>query len=166
MNLTHLHLLTNHIPVFGIFFTLVLLGAGMLLRNSTLKFTALIIAVVASLATLPVMITGESAEDAVEQIAGVTEAAIHEHEESAEFASWAMYAAGAVAAGALLMRKQDKVFGKLTAALLVLSAVNFAIVARTAYLGGYIRHAQEFGQQTGAGQEQPGGNNNEAEDKD
>jgi hypothetical protein len=162
MNLTHLHLLMNHIPVFGIFFTFVLLGAGMLLRNSTLKFTALIIAVVASLATLPVMTTGEEAEDAVEKITGVTEAAIHEHEESAEFASWMMYAAGAVAVSALLMRKRDKLFGMLTAALLVLSAVNFAVVARTGYLGGYIRHSQEFGQQTGVGQ-QPAG---EHEDKD
>lgn len=166
MNLTHLHLLMNHIPVFGIFFTFVLLGAGMLLRNSALKTTALIVAVVASLITFPVMLTGESAEDAVEQIAGVTEAAIHEHEESAEFASWAMYAAGAVAAGALLMRKRDNVYGKLTAAVLVLSAFNFAIVARTNYLGGYIRHAQEFGQQTGAEQQQPQGDNNETEDKD
>ncbi len=164
MNLTHVHLLLNHAPVFGIFFTFILLGIGILRRNSTLKFTALIIAVVASLATLPVMLTGEEAEDAVENIAGVTEASIHEHEEAAEFASWAMYAVGAVAAGALLMRKNETMYGKLAAAALVLSAVNFVAIARTAYLGGYIRHAQEFGQQTGAGQPPPGAN--EAEDKD
>lgn len=145
MNATHLHLLLNHIPVFGVFFAVFLLAVGYWLKSQAFKTTAMFVTVVASLLTFAVMQTGEAAEDAVEKIAGVTEAAIHDHEEAAEFAQITMYLAGAVAAAGLVFRKREKIYNMAAMGLLVVGLFGFAVVARTNYLGGYIRHAQEFG---------------------
>ncbi len=150
MNVTHFHLLINHAPVFGVFFVIILLTAGFWLRSSTLKTTALCIALIASILTLPVMRSGDGAEHAVKNIPEITKASVHEHEESAELAQWTLYLSGLIALLGLIKRNNDSLYNKIALLLLLVSIVNFALVARAAYLGGYIRHAQEFGSQSNA----------------
>lgn len=65
MNLTHLHLLLNHLPVVG-----TICGAGLLAftlsrRSNDLKRAALGLLVISALVAIPAYLTGEPAEDGV-----------------------------------------------------------------------------------------------------
>lgn len=145
MNAAHLHLLLNHAPVFGIFFALALLGLGRLRRSEELSRLGLLALVVSAGAALAAMLTGEPAEEAVEHLAGVTDRAIHAHEEAAELAAMATYAGGAVALAALFFFRRTGVGPRLTTLALVVSLAAFGLMARTANLGGQIRHPEIAG---------------------
>src|SRR5262245_10921687 len=82
MNTAHWHLLLNHIPVTGVVLGTLVLIAGQLLKNDTVRRTALGIFVFASLMAVPAYLTGEGAEEMAEKLPGVTETAIEAHEES------------------------------------------------------------------------------------
>ena len=73
MNWAHIHLLSNHIPVLGALFGLLLLAWGTLRRNEAIQRAALATFVVAALFAIPVFLTGEPSEKAVEHLAGTGE---------------------------------------------------------------------------------------------
>jgi hypothetical protein len=87
--------------------------------------------------------TGEGAEELVSTLAGVSEAAIEPHEEAAEAALFAAMALGVLALAALVVparmaqARRAAVIGSL-----VMSAATFGLAARTANLGGAIRHPE------------------------
>lgn len=81
MNTAHWHLLLNHLPVIGIVIGTLILIAGFLFRNGIIKKTALGVFVFAALFAIPAYLTGEGAEETVEKMPGVTEAAIENHED-------------------------------------------------------------------------------------
>lgn len=97
MDATHMHLLTNHIPILGSAFGFVLLLIGMLLKNKTVEMTALTTIVALALFTLPAYFSGENAEDTVEQYAAADKHELEEHEEHAETTLWLMMATGLMA---------------------------------------------------------------------
>ena len=141
MDLTHLHLLLNHFPIIG-----TLIGGGVMLwgmaRNQkTIQAVAAVIVMAMTLMAIPVYLTGEPAEERVENVPGISESALEEHEEAAELAIWVMAAAGIASLAALLLqyRNSSKVPFS-TATLLTLLA--FAAMARVGYLGGQIRHTE------------------------
>jgi hypothetical protein len=68
MDATHVHLLTNHIPILGSFFTFALLMVGMLIKNRTVEIVALSTLLVVTLGTVPAYLSGEEAEHAVEHM--------------------------------------------------------------------------------------------------
>lgn len=143
MDLTHLHLLLNHFPIIGTIIGIALMAYALLRKQILLQNTALLLWLVMAILTLPVMKTGEEAEESVEHLVGISERTIHEHEEAAEYSSWLMAGLGVFSLGGLLLRKQT---GKASALLIrlafVLSLVVFASMARTGYLGGLIRHTE------------------------
>ena len=143
MNAAHLHLLLNHLPVIGTLFTILLLAIGVATKNTSLVRTSLVFFPLLALTAVAVMLTGEPAEHLVKQLPGVAKAAIHEHEEAAEMATYALGALG-VASLALLvaLRKRPRLPAGFALALLAFSLVPAAAMARTAYLGGQIRHSE------------------------
>ena len=88
MDATHLHLLFNHVGILGLLFSACILLVAILLKSGILKRTAMTGFVIAAVAAAVTMNTGEGAEETVEHISGVAEAAIHEHEEAAESTIW------------------------------------------------------------------------------
>jgi uncharacterized membrane protein len=143
MNAAHLHLLVNHAPVFGVVFALALLGFGRYRRSEDLTRAGLLTLVVAALASLVAMLTGDAAEDPVERLAGVSKAAIHAHEEAAELAAIVTYVGGALALGGLALRRRaTRVAARMAGLAAVAAVVAFALMARAANLGGQIRHAE------------------------
>jgi hypothetical protein len=150
MNAAHLHLLLNHAPVFGVFFALVLLGLARLRRSDELARIGLGTLVISGLAAAAAMVTGEPAEHAVEHLAGISERAIETHEEAAELAALATYAGAVIALGALLLRRRIAVAGRLRLLALLAALAAFSLMARTAHLGGQIRHPEIVG--TGPGE--------------
>src|SRR5688572_23069651 len=97
MSFVHLHLLLNHVPVIGIVFVLGVLLAALWRRNSDVAKAGLSALVAVALDTVAVFFTGEPAEEAVENLAGVSDAVIHAHEDAALYSFIATGAAGAIA---------------------------------------------------------------------
>ncbi len=140
MSAAYLHLVTNHIPVTGIFFGLALLAVATFWKSADLQRFSLWFFVLVGLATLIVYFTGEPAEEVVEKIAGVAKEAIEEHEDAALF--------GLIAVEIIAVLSVLGLFSGLARrrwfmpALLVIVLWASAVLARVAYLGGQIRHTE------------------------
>lgn len=152
MNGAHLHLLVNHIPVFAVVFGLIALAWAILRNSNEMRWAAIALFVLAGLSGWLAMETGESAETIAEKLAGVTKGLIHEHEEAADFAN---VSATVLALGAILLAVISRLkpnFLNLTQRLLLLVAIfSSTVMARTAYLGGQIRHSEIRNQSSPAG---------------
>lgn len=142
MNWAHIHLMLNHIPVLGTGFGLALLAWGMVRRNDGLQRAALAAFVVVALAAIPVYLTGEPAEDMVEHLAGTAEPAIEVHENAALVSLIGVELLGAIALAGLFLSRATWAPVALTRAALVVSILTAGLMARTANLGGEIRHAE------------------------
>lgn len=135
-----LHLLANHLPIIGTMAALLVVVLGMLRKNDGAISTGLIIYVVMAVAVVPAYLSGEEAEERVENIAGINESAIHEHEEMAELSLWLTSLSGLLAIGALFTRsKQSALAPKFALAFVVLAVIAFGQAARTGHEGGKIR---------------------------
>lgn len=144
MNGVHMHLLVNHLPVIGSIFAILMLIWSLIRKNTELTRAALGLFVIAAVTGLAAYFTGEPAEHAAEEIAGVTRSAIHSHEESAELATILLGGYGVFALGALLyLRSRAAVFPRKLAMLaLVLSFIPAGAMGWTANQGGKIRHPE------------------------
>lgn len=146
MDSTRVHLFITHLPVFGLFLGFLALTYGLIRKDRQVKIVSLSIVLVATIGAFIAFQTGEGAEETAEHIAGVSEDAIHEHEESAEFAIVFFYGVGILSMVALYLETKAKRYAKeLSIAVLALSAVTFFLVAQTANLGGKIRHTEIVG---------------------
>ena len=143
MNATHIHLILNHIPVLGTAFGLGLLVFGLWRKSDELKKTASGIFVIVALATVPVYLTGEPAEDGVKSLPGVSQAFMERHAEAAGVGFTGVLVLGVVSLAGLVFFRRGKMlpvwFG---GSLLVASLVVSGLMAWTANLGGQIRHSE------------------------
>ncbi|MGC1244126.1 MAG: hypothetical protein WA874_21225 [Chryseosolibacter sp.] len=143
MDPTRVHLFITHLPVFGLFLGFLALAYGFIRNDRQVKIVSLSIVLIATIGAFIAFQTGEGAEETAEHIAGVSEDVIHEHEESAEFAILFFYGVGILSLVALYLEAKSKRYAReLSLAVLALTAVTFFIVARTATLGGKIRHTE------------------------
>lgn len=153
MNLTHVHLLLNHIPVIGVGFALLLLVASLLKKSDDLKRASLWLFILSALVALPTYFTGEPAEETVERLPGVSHAIIESHEEAALFALLAIEVLGVLALAALfLYRRSENLARLLVLASLVVALVAGGLMGWTANLGGQIRHTEIRSQTAGDAQ--------------
>lgn len=143
MNDAHLHLVLNHLPIVGLLISFLALTAGFILKNQTVKRTALALVIFASLTTIPAFYTGESAEDIVENIPSISETLIHDHEENAEYFFTLMIILGGIAAITLVVDFIDKSWSKMLYLLLFVAILYCAYVAKNVGTsGGEIRHPE------------------------
>lgn len=143
MNTAHLHLLLNHVPVLGTIFGLLLLLWALLRGRDELKRLSLGVFALSALVALPVYLTGEPAEAAVEHLPGVAESLIERHESAAALSLVAILITGGVAlAGSLLFRRAEKLPGWVSAGVLALALCAAGLLGWTANLGGQIRHPE------------------------
>ncbi len=145
MNLsaTHLHLMLNHVPVLGTIFVLIVLLWGLVRRSREITSLGLLFTVILALVTIPVYLTGDPTEHQQRHAPWFDRDRAHEHEEKAERGLIAVLATGAVALGALFVRRGGRpgnaaVTGLATAGVAV-SAVLFALAALE---GGQIHHEE------------------------
>ncbi len=88
-------------------------------------------------------LTGEGAEETVENIQGVIEATIEQHEEFALFALIALILLGVTSIlGFFLTMRKSPLTRTIAFVILFISLISFGLVARTGYLGGQIRHTE------------------------
>ena len=143
MNAAHLHLLLNHVPVIGVAFCLLLALYAFMRRSRELEATALWAFVLVAVLTVPVYLTGEPAEEIAESLPGVSEAVIEPHEESALLALAAVEVLGLLALAMLMAGRLGGGRPRwMFVMVLVLAFVASGMMARTANLGGQIRHTE------------------------
>ena len=143
MNWAHVHLIINHIPVIGIGLLILLFIVAMVRKNKGLITVALAFIILISLATIPVYLTGEPAEEVVEDMPGISEELIEEHEEQAEIAFILVEVAGGLALITLIARRySDKLGQRLGILTLLVLIVSGGLLGWTANLGGKIHHEE------------------------
>lgn len=142
MNWAHVHLIINHIPVIGVPIAFAVLAWGWGRRSKDVMKLGLMLITVISALTIAVYFSGEPAEEVVEGVAGVSESVIEEHEEAALFAAIGVSVVGILALSGLVAFRDREISPRYTALLLTLTLVTTVILARTANLGGEIRHSE------------------------
>lgn len=145
MDAVHLHLLTNHVPILGSAFGLMLLFITFFLRapSQQLRNAAYLLLLVSALGAFVANISGEGAEEAVEHLAGVSEDPIDAHEDAAPFAVAFATLAGALALAGLGLSAFKPVWnGRMALAVTLAALLAFASSARVGWLGGKIRHTE------------------------
>ena len=143
MNQAHLHLIVNHLPIMGSLFALVLLGVGLLRRNTILTQAGLVAVLAAGLLCLLPQLTGEGAAKIIQDQPRVSRALIQNHAAAAEQGFWALEGAAALGLFGLLLLKNNSPKGRLLAWLtLATVALSFGLLARAGNLGGQIRHTE------------------------
>ena len=143
MNQTHIHLVITHLPVIGSILGAFILIYGMLTKSCDTKNSAYFIFIFCAIGAVIAYITGEAAEETVENIAGVSEAMIEKHENAAKIALASMIFLGFSALIALVLSYKKSVFAKSFSYItLIISLIAFGITIYTANLGGKIRHIE------------------------
>ncbi|OKL38524.1 hypothetical protein [Pontibacter flavimaris] len=141
MDLTHIHLLLNHFPIVGTLIGGMVMLWGVAKKQKNIQNTAAAIVLAMALIAIPVFLTGEPAEERVEDLTGISEPMVEEHEEAAELAIWIMAAAGVASLAALALRHKSSSKPAFTLATLI-TLLAFAAMARAGYYGGQIRHSE------------------------
>jgi hypothetical protein len=142
MNAPQIHLMMNHIPVVGVLFTGLALAAGLIARSGAILRLGLATLVLVALAAIPVFLSGEPAEEAVEKMAGVTRSTIGSHEDMAKRSMLGLQLLGAVSLVALARYGRRPVPMRFAAILLAAVVALSGGLAWTAHLGGQIRHPE------------------------
>ena len=143
MNPAHLHIILNHIPVIGIPFGIAILSYAFLRKSAEIRTLGLLVFVVIALITIPTYLAGKAAEDIVEDLPGVSEQLIDNHQRAATIALAATSVLGGLSLVRLLTPARCGVIaGPMTILIFVLSLGVAGWLGRTANLGGQIRHSE------------------------
>lgn len=143
MNLTHLHLLIAHLPIFGTFLGLLVLTQGIITKSNLTKIAAYNIFIISAIGAGIAYFSGESAEETVENIQGISHDLVEAHEHFAKYARISAIILGVSSLVALILTIRKSSFTRIIAVLmLILSIISFSVIARTGFLGGKIRHTE------------------------
>lgn len=143
MNQAHLHLVFNHLPIVIPIVGMLVMLAGYILKNETVRKVALWIFVLGALTGILAGATGEGAEEAIEEMAGVSHELIHEHEEIAETFALLSHALGLLSLVTLWATWKRRPFaGLLSIVVLVFAGFVLFFGAKTGTSGGEIRHPE------------------------
>ena len=143
VNLTHLHLLLNHVPTVGSVVALGLLLLALVRRNEHLKHAGFEVLFVIAVVTLPAYMSGVGAHQNLRDQPGLSDNAMRVHQDAALAGFAVTEFAGFVAWIALWQsRRRGRAAQGLVPAVTLLSIVALALMARAATLGGEIRHPE------------------------
>ena len=145
MNQAHIHLLITHLPIFGSMLGAFVLAYGLVVKSDQTKIAAYYIFILAAIGAGIAYLTGEAAEETVENIQGISKNLIESHEDFARFALISGLILGVMSIGGIFLTLSKPALTKTVARItLLLSLISFGLVARTGYLGGQIRHTEIY----------------------
>ena len=143
MNLAHVHLLLNHFPTIGMIIGLGLFLSAIAAKSDDLKRASLVIFFSIALLSIPTFATGTAARLALSHNPEASVAAIDAHETAAFEALGVMELTGALAwLGLWQYRRLSRWPQGTLAAVLLAGLATFGLMARTANIGGEIRHPE------------------------
>jgi uncharacterized membrane protein len=139
--MAYLHLLSNHFPILGSLFGVLLLVVALVKPNLNTTLSAYLILILGGIGGFVAYFTGEPTEESIEHVAGISHKLIHVHEEMAENALIFVFLLTAAAVvGLWAERAQWNSAKKIERFTLVVGIIAFILFAFTGYLGGHIRH--------------------------
>jgi hypothetical protein len=152
MDLTHLHLLLNHVPTVGMVIALGLFLLSLVAKSDHIRQASLAVFLGIALLTIPTYVTGNAAAQAICRAPTATapchdtslsRAMIDAHEGAALPAMALMELLGAFAwLGLWQFRRASRVPGWNISVILLLAVVTFSLMARAADMGGDIHHPE------------------------
>jgi hypothetical protein len=143
VNVTHLHLLLNHVPTVGAIVALGLLIVAFVRRDESLKLVGLEVLFAIAVLTLPVYMTGAAAFQKLRNEPGISETAIRIHQDAALAGFIVMEFAGFIGWVALWQaRRLGRATPGLVPIVTLLAILSLGLMARAANLGGDIRHPE------------------------
>ena len=143
MNELHLHLLINHLPIFGSILGAIVLVQGLWLKSDQVKIAAYTILIISAIGTCIAFFTGDGAAKAVKNIDGINKDMISEHAEFAVFTLMILILLGIISIiGIYLTLRKSNFITSIAILILIISLSSFILVLRTGYLGGKIRHTE------------------------
>ena len=142
MSVGHLHLMLNHFPVIGAVFCVLLLALAVWRNSSELGKVSFGALALVGAASIVVFLTGEPAEELIENLPGFSDAITERHEDVALIATIAMGIVGALALAVLAVLRRRALPRSIIAAGLVASVGVGALMGYTGFLGGQVRHTE------------------------
>ncbi len=141
MNAAQIHLALNHLPLAFTGIGAALLVLALAWKSRELRQVAAGLIVVGALCTVPVFLSGEPAEEIVEDLQGVSHQDIHEHEEAGELVLILTAILGVATLAVLLFERWKQPAPRLVwMGVFILAVLVLAFFIRTAHLGGLVRH--------------------------
>ena len=133
----------THLPIIGAFIGLLILLFAYLKKDANVKTAAYLVFVVCAIGACIAYATGEGAEEVVENLPGVVEAAIETHEDAAMYSLISMIALGVMSIiGIIQIRWNSSKLNFIHSLIVFLSLFSMASIAYTGNLGGKIRHTE------------------------
>ena len=143
MTQTHIHLLITHLPIFGSILGGLVLTHGIYAKSNPTKIAAYNLFIISALGAGIAYLTGEAAEETVENIQGIAKNMIEEHEEFAVISLVSLIILGVASIlGLFFTLRKSSLAPSIAIIILFMSLISFGLVARTGYLGGQIRHTE------------------------
>ncbi len=143
MNGAHLHLMINHVPIIGLALCLALLLAGQWRKNPELLRAGLVALVIVALISIPVYLSGEPAEEIIEELPGMSDDLIHAHEDAAIWAFIGLEVLGALALlGLMAFRAPKQLPAWFVPTIFALALLTTVWVGWVSALGGRIVHPE------------------------
>lgn len=122
-----------------------LLAYGVIRRMRQIERAGLVVLILSVLVAIPVFLTGEGAEETVENLPGSSEAAVEQHEEIATASFYGMLAMGAVTLIAWFNRSFGKAAGPIRWFSVLSAFVMACTLSVTAWYGGKAAHQEVRG---------------------
>lgn len=141
-NAAHLHLMFNHFPIVLPFIGLILLITGLVLKSELVKRIAYLLFVMGALGAFMTSMSGEQAEEIVEEL-GRSEHLMHEHEELAERFALISYILGLLSMVAFYLNWKNKPLKDIVMYVVILVAgATLFFAKQTGTSGGEISHPE------------------------
>jgi hypothetical protein len=159
MTTAHWHLFLNHVPIIsGIVGTLIL-ATGFSINNKTVKRTALGVLIFSGLVAIPAYLTGEGAEEVIENIPGTSKAMIEYHEDSGKLFLLASVVLSILSLVAFILDlRHAKNIRGIYLLILLLSIGASLLGVQTGAGGGKIRHTEIYASPQSETNSSPGEN--------
>lgn len=143
MNGAQIHLLLNHFPLSALLFAFFILAFGKFRKNNTAVQIGLCLLIAGGLAVIGTYLTGEEAEEVIENVPGFAKDIVHEHELAAKFGLiWTLVTAGLAALALFMMKTKNRLPNWLLNSVLILNLFTLTVLARTNHLGGQVTHSE------------------------
>lgn len=132
----------NHFPIIGLFFGIGILVYGIIKKQTILVNTAYVIFIVCMIMAKATMMTGEGAEEIVEEL-GISHDLIHEHEEIAETFMKVLYILGILSILGLVANFKKHSKAQIISYVVLILAIGSSILSKNVGTsGGEIRHTE------------------------
>jgi uncharacterized membrane protein len=143
MSWGYLHMIINHFPIVGAIIGSMIIITGLVFKNDGVKFSGLGTIVFAALMSVIAYLTGDSAENAVQNLPEISKSLINRHEDIATISMYLMIPSGLLASLTLYsIWKKEKSVIFLLIITLVFSVISSAVMVFTGHTGGQIRHSE------------------------